>query len=606
MLRDTVSYDEIEKEIEKMQSSNAKIREESINSLYRISKEIGEGYTVQYLIPFVKTILDTNEESKAPVITQLEKISKEVLLEVKPLYCLYKEIFLTRDNKIREIATNSLISNVLLGRESELNQEIYEAQEFICRLGESKFVMHRISAISLLSRFLLDIPRSSEPKKLKGLFEALLKDALPIIRRKCLSSSEIMLYLYSEPEIKQIVEATLQDADDTVRSFFIHPLLLLDKTEPNSHFSKEVFKIASVDNSWKVRSSSTQIIKDVIVYVDDPDMTRRYVSTPSRSTNTQSQEDHKISGFSELNDRHTPTTEEPIGQISEDKQNTLLDYIDRLVDDREDEVRKSIIQRTPEILLEAPKTKNKILYIIDRASCDKSPDVREIVPNILSIISEIVTKEDMELFVSPIIRRLLSDEDHNTKIETISKLKTLYKKLGAAAITDALAPVINDLKSSNWRTRTAVLKSISSLSRQMDQQYFYEYLKEPFFKMFVDSIWLVRKEAASILSEIAINFGAPWVCGEMLEALEFLKESTHYAHRISYATALGKVLQTLWPRKVQKLLAKNLVDLTTDAIPQVRLTVAKMIRLGILEEKENILKELQNDSHPEVVNASHM
>ncbi|KAI5147862.1 uncharacterized protein NESG_00766 [Nematocida ausubeli] len=605
MPRDTVSYDEIEKEIEKMQSSNAKLREESINSLYKISKEIGSIYTVQYLIPFVKTILDTNEESKVPIVRQLERIAKEILQEIKPLYTLYKEIFLTRDDRIRELATNSLIEGVLLGREGRVDHEIYGIEEFICRLGGSKFVMHRISAISLLRKFLVEVPSNIHLRKLKDLFKALQVDPLPIVRRKCFSSGEIILYFCTEPEIKQIVDVALLDTDDTVRSFFIYPLLLLDKTQENSQFTMNAFKIASTDNSWKVRSSSTQIIKDVILHMNevhaDYSQTVRHIppAYPQR---------HRISGFSELTDQHRPSEESAPDseQLLQDKNAAVLKCIDRLVDDREDEVRKSIIKRTPEILKEAPQTKNKILYIIDRASCDRSPDVREIVPGILSAVSEIITKEDMELFVSPIIKRLLADEDQNTKIETISKLKTLYKKLGAGAITDALSPVINDLKSADWRTRTAVLKSISSLSRQMDKQYFYEYLKEPFFRMFVDPIWLVRKEAATILAEISISFGASWVCNEMLASLEFLKGSTHYAHRIAYATALGRVLQTLWPRRVQKLLARNLADLAVDAIPQVRLTVAKMVSQGILEEKESILKDLQNDSHREVANASHM
>lgn len=567
MLDAAVSYDEIEREIEKMQSSNPKLREESIDSLYRISKEIGRLYTVQYLIPFVKTILDTNEESKMPILKQIEKIAAEILQEIKPLYPLYKEIFLTRDDMIREASAESLIATVLTVSDRKIEYEIYALEEFICALGESRFIMHRISAISLLHRFLAEIPSNVQLRKLKGLFRHLQEDPLPIVRKRSIALGEILLYFYSEKEIKEIVEKVLEDTDDTVRSSFTNPLFLLSKSRENLFFTLEVFKVASTDSSWTVRSSSTKIVKDVILYVYD------------KRTSTQSE----------------PSSATEV---------SVLECIDKLVEDKEDEVRKNIIERTPEILKESPNTKNKILYIIDKGSCDRSPTVREIVPGVLAEISDIITKEDVELFICPIIRRLLVDEDQRTKMETINKLKTLYRKLGAAAITDALAPVINDLESSNWRTRTAVLKSISSLSRQMDKKYFCEYFRDPFFKMFVDPIWLVRKEAAAILGEISINFGADWVCKEMIESLVYLKTSPHYTHRISYATALGKVLQTLWPRKVQKLIAKNLTDLAKDEIPQVRLTVAKMVKQGILEEKESILESMQNDSHPEVVSAS--
>ncbi|KAI5190674.1 serine/threonine-protein phosphatase 2A regulatory subunit A [Nematocida minor] len=550
-------YDEIEQEIEKMQSSNPKLREESIDSLLRISQGIGKPYTVQYLIPFIKTILDTNEEAKIPILQQIEKIVKEVLNEIKPVYVLYREIFLTRSDLIREQASASLISSLNV---KKIDYEIFGIEEFIVSLGESRFIMHRISAITVMRTLIGEIPAGTELRKLKSLFSQMQNDPLPIVRRKSILSPEIIQYFYTEQEIQKIIERVLEDTDDTVRSCFISPLFLLSKTKDNGYFNLEIFKKASKDNSWKVRSSSTKIIKEVAVYL-----------YAIKSTHT---------GIS------------------------ILDCIDRLVEDREEAVRKSIIERAPDILAEAPDTKNKILYIIDKASCDVSSEVREIVPEVLSKISEIITKEDVELYISPIVRRLLTDEDQKTKMETIGKLKTLYNKLGAAAITDALTPVINDLESSNWRTRTAVLKSISSLSRQMDKMYFQDYLKQPFFKMFIDPIWNVRKEAAVILGEISINFGAAWVCGDMLESLEFLKESSHYAHRISYATAIGKVLQTLWPRKVQKMLAKGLLQLSQDPIPQVRMTVAKMVSQGILEEKKEILLRMQTDSHPEVISAS--
>ncbi|KAH9387152.1 serine/threonine-protein phosphatase 2A regulatory subunit A [Nematocida major] len=585
MLGSALSYDEIEREIEKMQSPNPKLREESIDSLYKISKEIGQIYTVQYLLPFIQKILDTNEEAKVHILHQIEKVSREVLQEIKPVYPLYKEIFLTRDDTLREKAAESLVGSVVHISDRKIDYELYGLEEFICRLGESRFVMHRISAISLLRKCLDEIPQHVQLGRLKGLFAGLQKDPLSIVRRKSIACGEILLYFYTEGEIREIIEGVLQDEDDIVRSYFVSPLFLLDKTKENLVFNLKIFKKASGDSSWKVRSSSTKIIKDVILYV-------------------YAQGRESDSGLLQESQFKRGSEDEGALETSQESGVSVLECIDRLVEDKEDEVRRSIVERTPEILKEAPHTKNKILYIIDKASCDRSPGVREIVPNILSVISEIITKEDVALFISPIIKRLLVDEDQKTKMETIGKLKTLYSKLGTDAVTDALTPVINDLSSANWRTRIAVLKSISSLSRQMSKKYFYEYLNEPFFKVFIDPIWLVRKEAAAILAEISINFGAPWVCADMMQSLEFLKSSRHYAHRISYVTALGKILQTLWPRRVQKLLGKNLLEMADDPIPQVRLTVAKAARAGILEEKHRILKHLQDDAHPEVASIS--
>lgn len=586
MLSNPASYDEIEKEIEKMHSANPKIREESIVSLYKISKEIGVPYTIQYLVPFIKTILDTNEESKIPILAQTERIAKEILKEIDPVYSIYKEIFLTRNEITREKATESLVSAISEVDSTEGN--FIGLEGFICSMGESRFIMHRISAIALMKRLLTGMPQGKGLKRLENLFEKLQHDSMPIVRRTSIKSVEISKYFYSEDKIRKVIERVLEDNDDTVRSCFIELLLILPKSEDNAYFNLEVFKKGSVDSSWRVRSSSTQIIRDVAVYA---------YSAYGKNAMYNRQKTHRTHTDTQVKD--TDDSDQPEIDIGID----VLECIDRLVDDKEEAVRRSIVEKTPEILSEAPKTKCKILYIIDKAASDVSAEVRESVPKVLSKISESLSKEDVEMYVSPIIRRLLVDEDRKTKMETISRLKTLYSKLGPTAIGNALSPVINDLESSNWRTRTAVLKIISSLSRQMEITYFYEYLKDPFFKMFVDPIWLVRKEAASILGEISINFGAEWICKDMISSLSFLKKSTNYSHRISYVTGIGQVLLTLWPRPVQKMLSSELSDLSKDPVPQVRMTVAKAVRKGHLEDKEEILKVLQGDSHPEVVNA---
>ncbi|OAG29580.1 serine/threonine-protein phosphatase 2A regulatory subunit A [Nematocida displodere] len=557
----TISYEEIEKEIERMQSTNSKAREESLQNLYQISKEIGQVYTKEYLIPFLKTILDTNEEAKDSVIAQMDKIVKELIEEVDPVLEIYQEIFLTRDEAIRSKAAEALISEAVFigGKKQRLENELSKVEAFIRMLGESRFIMHRLSAVVLVKKFILEVEKDKHA--LEGLFKALIEDASLIVRKKALSEVEVLACFYQEPELLKLVEKVLGDPEDSVRSFFVYPLSLLPANRVSALFHIKIFKEASTDHSWQIRSKATEIIKDTAVYV--------YRYAPEEGT-------------------------------------AILQLIESLVTDKEEMVREHAAKTMHQVLAAVPETKERILYFVDKASTDKSPRVRKIVPETLSALAEFISKEDSELFIFPIIRRLLTDDNTATKMETISKLRSLYDKLGSSAITEALAPVINDLESTSWRTRIAVLRSIASLSRQIEKTYFNLHLRAAVFKMFTDPVWAVRKEVAVIVAEIGTSFGAEWLVSEALPHLEDLKSSRHYAHRISYVTAAAEILKTLWPTELQKVLAGALAGLARDPVPQVRQAVAVAVTGGILEEKDQILQILHEDDHPGVVRASRM
>lgn len=551
------SYDEIKKEVEKMQSANPRVREESLENLYEISREIGSAITVNYMFPFIKTILDTNEQAKRPVLHQLDKIIRDLIKDAIVAFPIYKEIFLTRNDDVRKEAANVLVCEVFhLGESSEsFESNLLQLESFICAVGESRFIMHRLSAVCLVREFLVNNKGKAKIQKIDKLFARLLSDCASVVRKRAVSSQRILSCLYTPKELMELAEKTLHDPEDSVRCYFTLPLSLLSDSDSSPSFFSKLFKLASKDLSWQVRSSAVRILKEVVKYV--------YSEAPEEGP-------------------------------------SVINCIELLVEDKEEIVRKKVMEQMPGILRQIPQTREKILRFIDKSSRDRSNTVRQVVPHVLSEVAESLSKEDVQLYALPIIQRLLIDGDRETKMETISKLKSLYTKLGSAAIADALTPVISDLESSNWRTRLAVLKSIASLSTQIEKEYFKIHLKDSFFKMFIDSVWMVRKEAACIISEISLAFGPEWVLTEALPSLEFLKDSQNYMHRIAYATAAGEMLRDAWPAPVSAQLRENIGLLSKDSVPQVRLSVAKAVQKSSLEDKEQILELLQGDPHPEV------
>ncbi|KAI5189287.1 serine/threonine-protein phosphatase 2A regulatory subunit A [Nematocida sp. AWRm77] len=550
-------YDEIEKEIEKMQSASAATREESFHNLYNISKDLGSENTVQYLIPFLKTILDTNEEAKRPILEQIDKIVRNLVEDTEAVLPIYKEVFLTRDNGVRKEGASLLVGEVMyLGkRKNTMEGSVQHLEGFIQALGESRFIMHRLSSVFLVQEFVAAGGESAGDSRLGKLFAKLLDDPSSVVRKCAVSSTAILSHFYGEAELRGLTEKALGDPEDSVRRHFVAPLSLLPHTEENGEFLIKVFKETTEDESWQIRKVSVGTLDRVAAYV------------------------------------YT---------IKQEEGPAVLEQIEVLLGDREEEVRKAMVRQTESIVRTVPSTKEKILYFLDKASKDKSSQVRQLIPNVLSQISDLLTKENMHAYVLLIIRRLLTDEDRETKMETISRLRGLYAKLGSEAIAEMLTPVITDLDSTNWRTRMTVLKSVASLSTQIEKEYFKVHLKSAFFKMFVDPVWVIRKEAAKILSELAQSFGPEWVLAEALPSLEYLKQAPTYMHRISFAEAAGQVLQNEWPADITQALEKSLADLSKDTIPQVRSAVGKALKRSTCPGKEEVLSVLQADKHPEV------
>jgi len=548
-------YDEIEREIERMHSSNQKTKEEGIESLHKISKEIGRSNTIQYMVPFIKTILDTAEEAKRPVLRQIDRIVRELVKEITPLLPVYKEIFLTRSEEIRKHAAETCIATVEYLEQEQKREnegEMEKIRNFAVLLSESRFIMHRLSSLALIGEL---VRKRGKEKTIEQAYRSLLRDKSPVVRRKAVLVNDALDAFFDEEQLRNMVEAVLEDAEDSVRSEFASPLHLFLKRKEDPIFLMKIFKASAQDQSWQVRKASSKIIKEVA---------ERVPAVPST-----------------------------------DAADALL-LIERLIEDKEKLVRKSATEEIPEVFAKVPKSKQHLLVIVERASRDRSPKVRQSVPEVLSKISETMTKEELETHVLPIVRKLLVDEDRSTKMETVSRIRVLYTKLGSEAVTEALTPVVTDLSSPNWRTRLAVLKSIASFGIQIEQEYFKAHLKDQFFKMFTDPVWSVRKEAANILSEISEKFGDAWILEESLPSLRYLKESTHYMHRISYVTAVSELLKKNHIEEVNTQLEEDLLHLSKDSVAQVRLSVGKAVASSSMKIKNEIIKDLMNDANKEV------
>jgi len=400
-------------------------------------------------------------------------------------------------------------------------------------------------------------------KQIVEMMRMMMEDVSSTVRKRAVASEDVLRAYYTVEMVESITKKALEDAEDTVRCQFIYPLrVVIEKKEDSTAFVDKVFRTAIEDISWQVRMVATKIAKTVI------------------------EQTYKKEECS-----------------TESKEAIVVQGIGRLVEDKEKLVRHSIVQEMPGIVQSVPETKEKIVGYVQKAAKDASSQIRRTMPEVIAQVSKVLTKEEVQEHMWSVMQQLLADEDKETKMETIAKMCAFYTKLGPDAIAGVLAPIIADLNNTSWRARLAVLRSIAAFSTQIDAAYFETHLEAPFYRMLVDRVWAVRKEAAEMLADICSVFGPAWTAERAVQALKALKCSTHYMHRISYVHAAVCVLERKCAGDAEKTLVKGLEELSDDTIVQVRMSVAYTLNKSVWEGKDAIVAKLRTDKAAEVVRA---
>jgi hypothetical protein len=147
----------------------------------------------------------------------------------------------------------------------------------------------------------------------------------------------------------------------------------------------------------------------------------------------------------------------------------------------------------------------------------------------------------------------------------------------------------------------AVLKTIGALGKQMGKNYFDLNLAISFFGMFIDQVYSVRQEAAYILSDISREFGFKWFSEVAFPALNALKDSRRFVHRISYLNGLSSFAHAYVSNSnesidqnrefIEKQITPILTGFCSDSVDGVRMALIRNlgIVLNVLENKQDHL-----------------
>lgn len=150
--------------------------------------------------------------------------------------------------------------------------------------------------------------------------------------------------------------------------------------------------------------------------------------------------------------------------------------------------------------------------------------------------------------------------------------------IGVDLLSQSLLPAIVDLaEDPKWRVRLAIIEHIPMLGEQLGKAFFNEKLNNLCLTCLGDDVYSVRRLAASNLEKLCVLFGEDWCCSHILPRLQKMHSHTNYLQRMTTLYGTEVLSKSLSPEILESELVPMVMNMTGDAVANVRFTVAKTL-----------------------------
>lgn len=161
-------------------------------------------------------------------------------------------------------------------------------------------------------------------------------------------------------------------------------------------------------------------------------------------------------------------------------------------------------------------------------------------------------------------------------------------------LSQSLLPAISELaQDTKWRVRLAVIENMPMLGKQLGVQFFNEKLIGLTLGWLADTVFSIRKAAATNLRYLADIFGEEWACAHVVPRIKEMQSNAAFSKRLTALFAV-QVLLTKDERRsapsrgmVADALLPMVLNLASDPVPNIRFNVAKtLVQVSILFKQD--------------------
>jgi len=299
------------------------------------------------------------------------------------------------------------------------------------------------------------------------------------------------------------------------------------------------------------------------------------------------------------------------GDISKEE---LTQMFVRLLKDPEAEVRVVATGALSQALAQGLEFGENVLKAMTPLVTDEAQSVREtLASDILLLIPfcDDTTRDP----VFRMFQALLKDAVPGVRLNVISKLGKITDTIGEEKLSQDLIPAIVELSGDkHWRVRLAVIEYIPPLAKQLTLKYFSEHLGKLCLKWLRDSVSKIREKAATLLKLLVDVYGSEFLRQTVLPQIREIATERNYLYRMVSLFIMNELISVTDKTIVADCFFPILTPLLSDPIPNVRINVAKTLRLLLEDSKANeysakvtgMLKTLAGDSDVDVLKMANL
>lgn len=251
----------------------------------------------------------------------------------------------------------------------------------------------------------------------------------------------------------------------------------------------------------------------------------------------------------------------------------------------------------------------RILPVIQRLVTDSSEHVRASLANVVNDLAPLLGKHDTVEHLLPVLLLFLRDETSEVRLNIISTLDKINNVIGVELLSHALLPAIVELaEDTNWRVRSAIIEHMPMLAQRLGAEFFSDKLNTLCLAWLSDSVFSVRKAAVDTLPKLSKLFGDEWTKDQIIPHLDRMHVNTNYLQRMTALYGVEQLCGLVSLSVLESSLLPLVLEMATDAVPNVRFTVARtlhMIRprlqsLGLQEQVSTVLQSMSEDADKDV------
>jgi len=256
----------------------------------------------------------------------------------------------------------------------------------------------------------------------------------------------------------------------------------------------------------------------------------------------------------------------------------------RLLSDHEVEVRTIAAARLAAVAAVSPTKEflESLMPAIEKLTLprENSQHVRaSLAGSVLSLAPIFGTTLTVDYLINTFLV-LTKDENPEVRLKLIGTLGDLSSVVGIDVLSQSLLPSIKELgKDRQWRVRLAVLESMPALAKCLGEEQFTQELNSLFTVWLTDPVFSIRDATAANLKRLCDVLGTVWSEANAVTQLQPLLADKNYLHRIAAVLSVGTLAECVAGPFLGTDLVPMVAKMAADPVPNVRLNVAKTIRL---------------------------